>query len=539
MNTIEIWLMASACLFLLAVPIANAAPTDGPGSVLVFPVVATDSGDPTVQNTVITITNTANTLAYVKCVLLHNDGGQCAQSDFLLLLTPQQPTGFNPPAFSGTGYLVCAQLDSGGNLYPGNSLLGHAYFKTADGVTGSYTPAIYFANFGGTIPDEGILRLGTDYIPGAPAEIYVDNSPSILDGDDPRLYAGSSINPDADDNGVENVMRILAYDESGGSYSATDFGGCWNDYSFSGTPPLDDIGTSFWLGFTPELSGSRSWGVLPGAVFANAGGNYTFAHGVHSSPMTTNADLPFQTGGPLPLLAAPPLVYQISPTEVLDNTIVRFNVTATSRTALTCDLYWDGSNVSSMAGMGGNVWAANHTVTGAGDHSAWANCSDASGNTNKTETTITVNTLAYSYSLDYDGSADPADYTPTFSGERSADYQWADAVMIHVPNFTRGWIFLNLSMPFGATDENLNVLKWDGTNTTRLAPGAYGAPGVYAVAGHRIYINVTASDPDFAVVGPVRYGVEVSVAPESLLAVLAIVGTALAMGALVLLRRQK
>jgi uncharacterized delta-60 repeat protein len=238
-----------------------------------------------------------------------------------------------------------------------------------------------------------------------------------------------------------------------------------------------------------------------------------------------------------------PSISAVTPNTVLNNTIVQFNITAADNVAVTgCTFYWDGASNGSMTNVGGDIWAFNHTISEASSHYAWANCTDGT-NTNKTNTTMTVNTLPYSYSQDYDGSADPAAYAATFGGNETSGYDWANAVKLHVPAFAHGWIFLNLSIPAGVTEATLAVFKYNGTNTTQMTAGAYGEAGKYNVTDNRIYINVTASDPDFGGVGPVIApgGGEpsgVAAAPESPLAALAVIGAALIIGAFLIARRR-
>jgi hypothetical protein len=234
----------------------------------------------------------------------------------------------------------------------------------------------------------------------------------------------------------------------------------------------------------------------------------------------------------------PPSVSAVSPITVLNNTAVQFNITATDDVNVTgCALYWDGASQGAMTSVGGNVWAKNYTPTSSGAHYAWANCSDTAGNSNKTNTTITVNTLPYLYSQDYSGSADPSDYNANWGGNESIPgYEWASAVKIYVPSFTTGWILIGMN---ASTDSA--VFKFNGTDTFVLSAGAYGEPGKYNLTNGTFYINVTSGDPGFAIVPPLAPGVgeggSTAAAPESPLAALAIIGAAAIIGAFLILRR--
>jgi outer membrane protein assembly factor BamB len=212
--------------------------------------------------------------------------------------------------------------------------------------------------------------------------------------------------------------------------------------------------------------------------------------------------------GTLPPDTTPPSISAVTRDTVLNNTIVEFNVTATDDTAVTaCDLYWDGINVSSMTNIGGDVWAANYTVSEASSHYAWANCTDGT-NTNSTNTIMTVNTLpeGFTYSQDYDGAADPGDYTATFRGTIPESYDAANGTYLAFPAFSNGWLQVRLDMPAGVTSGTLAVFKYNGTDTTQMTSGTYGESNKYNVTDGYIYINVTGGDPDFGGVGPVGGG---------------------------------
>jgi hypothetical protein len=90
----------------------------------------------------------------------------------------------------------------------------------------------------------------------------------------------------------------------------------------------------------------------------------------------------------------PPSVSTVWLTEATQNDSTEFWVTATDNMAVTqCDFYWNSVNVSSMmlADVASGTWAVNYTPTELGNFSASVNCSDAAGNSNKTDTTISVN----------------------------------------------------------------------------------------------------------------------------------------------------
>jgi hypothetical protein len=95
----------------------------------------------------------------------------------------------------------------------------------------------------------------------------------------------------------------------------------------------------------------------------------------------------------------PPSVGSVVPATVDVGVSTNFNVTASDSAGVTdCTFYWNGSLIGSMGLLSGtNVsggWNYSYSPLNNGTQYAWANCSDAAGNTNKTNTTITVNAAA-------------------------------------------------------------------------------------------------------------------------------------------------
>ena len=65
---------------------------------------------------------------------------------------------------------------------------------------------------------------------------------------------------------------------------------------------------------------------------------------------------------------------------------------------------------------------------------------------------------------------------------------------------------VNMSVPFGIADEDVIVLKYNGSDTIELTPGDYGeANNTFNITDGRIYVNVTPGDPGYVGTG-LSYG---------------------------------
>ena len=305
----KILLLAIFAFFLLAIPITIAAPVDRPGSALLFPIFKTNSSNPEIQNTMIVLHNTNMTDSVtVRCVFVYRNGAYCMQNSTDLTLAANTPTelDINSSYPDKTGYVICAAINpEDESLKAWDYLLGNAWLKTADGVTGSYAPTIYFANFSGSITNTGQLKLGTDYIPGVPSSVYVSGSPALA-GNSLRLYAGSSINPSAvwpyndivagSQAGVKNRLTGITYNKDESAISSViALGNCSDMYNFSTITGINATTYNFWVKLTSTVSATLYWGELPSAVFANHGG-FNFVRGIHNSVTTSTAYLPFDVG---------------------------------------------------------------------------------------------------------------------------------------------------------------------------------------------------------------------------------------------------
>jgi hypothetical protein len=180
----------------------DVAATERPGSILIFPKVVADG----TRDTVIQISNTGNVLDQARCFYLNgrqNRGvADCDETDFLISLTKQQPTGWVagsgrfptgsngldpgmvPPVPAGfTGALVCAEVDASMHPIAANALKGEATLVDDSGVNLSKYNGIAFA--GGTAGandhDNDLNLDGTEYstCPAASRVNFV--TPGVLD----------------------------------------------------------------------------------------------------------------------------------------------------------------------------------------------------------------------------------------------------------------------------------------------------------------------------------------------------------------------
>jgi hypothetical protein len=147
------------------------------GSMIVFPKIVNTDG----RDTIIRVANTSNPLAFVHCFYVSGD--YCAETDFDLILTKQQPThwsassgrrislnpydwgtdatglppGLIPPVPPGfEGQLICIQVDPEGFPYPGNALKGDAVLRSSDGDVALYNAFSFPAESTDTDPGDGI-----------------------------------------------------------------------------------------------------------------------------------------------------------------------------------------------------------------------------------------------------------------------------------------------------------------------------------------------------------------------------------------------
>lgn len=153
--------------------------TERSGSMVVFPKVLWKDG----RDTIIRLANTGNPLAFVHCFYVDGTDASCAETDFDLILTRQQPThwsasagrrsfgvpewgtdntglppGLIPPVPPGfQGQLICLQVDPDGFPYPGNALKGEAVLRREDGDVTRYNATSFPAQSTDTDPSDGVV----------------------------------------------------------------------------------------------------------------------------------------------------------------------------------------------------------------------------------------------------------------------------------------------------------------------------------------------------------------------------------------------
>ncbi len=367
------FLLAFFVLFLVAIPIASALPYTRPGSALVFPVFASNSSNLSAENTKIVLLNTYNSNVIVRCTLIYENDSQCAQNYTDVVLPGFAPIPLNTSdlAPDKQGYLICAAVNMGGYLMNWNYLLGTAWFKAADGAKGSYMPLIYQANFSGNISNNGQLKLGTDYTPGAPQQVYVASIFSVASsyGNVPITYFSSSIATDAiwpatdiinaSQNGVKNDLTLRLTNQDELMFSKDLLGNCVDKYFINDT--FARSGDLIWANIA-KRSGApvgTSFGNLIGGIFTNFNPNTTTdadsfisVRETHRPINTFNVYLPF-SAEPLSPLCGDNIVNQ--PSEVCDGTdlagetcITQGYTGGTLACNLVCDAFDTGDCISNL-----------------------------------------------------------------------------------------------------------------------------------------------------------------------------------------------
>jgi uncharacterized delta-60 repeat protein len=158
-------------------------------------------------------------------------------------------------------------------------------------------------------------------------------------------------------SGTTYDFATIKYDPSGGEQWVVRYNGPDNGQDEGRSIAVDDSDNVYVTGRSPGV-----------------GTSVDFATIKYSQPDTT-----------------PPTVSSLSPTSAVEGTTVEFSANATDDVNVTgCNFYWGNASQGAMTSAGGNVWVFNHTVGEANAYNAWANCTDAAGNTARNETNITV-----------------------------------------------------------------------------------------------------------------------------------------------------
>jgi outer membrane protein assembly factor BamB len=185
----------------------------------------------------------------------------------------------------------------------------------------------------------------------------------------------------------------------------------------------------------------------------------------------------YAIGGPDVLT---PYVSEVSLMAATQDDSTGFWVTATDNMGVThCDFYWNGANVSSMSLADGDstngLWVVNYTPAGLGNFTAWANCSDAAGYSNKTDITVSVDT----------GPKTLWYRTRGTNGEEGRDVATDSSGNVY---------FAGLTANFGAGSNDAFLEKYDSSgnlllNTTWGYAGDDSANGVITDPSGNVYIT--------------------------------------------------
>jgi hypothetical protein len=198
-----------------------------PGSVLFYNIYTSSVGSPQSQNTLLSVTNTAN-----EAVVLHwffVDSGSCTVADTFTCLTGNQTFSFLASDYDPgtTGFAVAVAVNAQGNPRDFDFLIGSEYVKFASGHQASlpaesiavatrpfaFTPV---PNSGGTLVD--LLFDDVQYERLA-SELALNHIPSVLDNNDTLVILnriGGDLGGQVSDLGL---LSGLLYNEVEKSFS--------------------------------------------------------------------------------------------------------------------------------------------------------------------------------------------------------------------------------------------------------------------------------------------------------------------------------
>lgn len=319
---------------------------DGSASIIFMPLVVADAS----TDTLIQISNISNNVVYADCFYIAGDS--CAQTEFVIALTRQQPTHWvasrgrpkdasdpvcSPTNFdcdgAGTdpgmpnvpalpdgfrGFLVCVEIDNSYSPIDRNDLVGTA--SIVDKTTGDvaqYSAVGLVVNPNVPPPSSQTLCLGGQNATAAcPYGPIYDGCPDtwvvnfLPDGaTDPVVGAPATVNTHfvilpctrdlAAGTAPGSVVQYLWFDEHSFRYSATQSVGCWSDVQISLIDTPNGTRSSFGagiLGNAPAQAQLHSVGggiiVLPYEIHhSGANGDATAIGDAHAEGLRAQPDV--------------------------------------------------------------------------------------------------------------------------------------------------------------------------------------------------------------------------------------------------------
>lgn len=275
------------------------------GSVLFYPIYASDASGGTTQNARLSLTNTSDKLGtFVH--LFFVDGASCSVSDAFVCLTPNQTTTFLASDLDpGTrGYLVAVATDANGCPRHFNYLIGDEFVKFSTGHAANLgaeaVPAIagspLWVSCDGSAPTATLRFNSVDY--GAvPYTLAADSIGSIADGNNTLLVV-NRIGGDLQ-TGPSRLVPLFGtlYDDAEISYSFNlptnnlcQYAASLTDSVPRTTPRLSTIipaGRTGWF----KLAGTSEIGIFGATInfnpnVASSSGAFNGGHNLHKITFT-------------------------------------------------------------------------------------------------------------------------------------------------------------------------------------------------------------------------------------------------------------
>jgi hypothetical protein len=246
-------------------------------SVLVYNLYSSNAGDPSKEDSLITVTNTHRAES-VAVHVFFIDGASCATADAFICLTPNQTGSFVASDIDpGTrGYVIAIASDRTGCPLGFNYLLGSVMVKLESGHTAQLNAEGFAAHFNGVLPDcsarsvTALLAFDGRMYDAAPGRLALDHLQSVVTGNATLLIVNS-----LNGNLTTSLTRLgtlfgVMFDDSENALSFTGTANCQLKMILSDDFPLTrplfstiiPAGRSGWL----HLMATRSEIGLTGAA---------------------------------------------------------------------------------------------------------------------------------------------------------------------------------------------------------------------------------------------------------------------------------